>query len=143
MRYLTAILIAPLLLVSLTIGTQAEQPLLTGKQLAEFCQKTPTENSNPGDDWQPLACVSFIYGFTIAHQMTMNFQPGAKHHEEFKPLYCAPKDISVGLFQTIFNAYAISNPTKLDQPAENSLLAAFTMAFPCPWLDELLKHQGK
>jgi hypothetical protein len=126
--------------VMLTLPVASAAQELTGAQLADFCKSLPTNTSNPADDWQSLTCISFIYGFTAAHQMVLVFQSDTKHPEEFKPLYCAPKDTSEDDYETIFKAYAIANPGQLSQPAENNLFAAFSLAFPCPWLMQRMKE---
>lgn len=135
-----AVILSGAIVTLLILPETSEAQELTGSQLAAYCNSQPTNTSNPADDWQALTCISFIYGFTTAHQMVLVFQSDTKHPEYFRPLYCAPKEISVGEYETIFKAYAIANPDKLSQPAENTLFAAFTLAFPCAWLNQQMKQ---
>lgn len=122
-----------------TTSDALAETTLTGAQLADFCNTSLTDTSNPADDWKQTSCVMFIYGFTSAHGLVNNLQADDHHPAEFKPLYCASKVTGIDQYETVFRAYAIANPTQLNQPAENSLFAAFSVAFPCDWLLQRLR----
>lgn len=134
MRLAVTLIGFSLFLVPVSTTGQAQQ--LTGAQLAEYCKAMPTTASDPAEDWKGMACVTFIDGFTQAHEMVRAIQEGGPH-QDFKPLYCAPKEVSIADYQAIFLRYAAANPKAMAEPAENGLFEAFTLAFPCPWLKAL------
>lgn len=116
----------------------ATAQLISGAQLLDFCQASLSATSDPADDWKKLSCAGVIYGFTSAHETVRNLQ-AEESVSDFKPLYCAPKDTSVGDYITIFTAYALVNRDKLSVDASQSLFPALMLAFPCPWLVEKLR----
>jgi hypothetical protein len=112
---------------------------IRGGQLVQYCKDMPTNASDPANDWEGMACVTYLLGFTNAHEMTSAIQDDGKSNS-FKPLYCAPSGASIADYQAVIEAFAVTHPETQTEPVENFVMAAFMVSFPCPWFVEQAKR---
>lgn len=134
MRVLLGIVV--LFFISIEANAQEQQPAgISGAQLVQYCKNMPTDSSDPANDWQGMACVSYLLGFTNAHEMTRAIQDSPTS-SNYKAMYCAPSETSISDYQALVVAFGISHPEMLTQPAANFVMSAFMVSFPCPWFIE-------
>ncbi len=92
-------------------AANAQNPLATGNQLLEQCER----NSQ--------VCIVALWGLSAMH--------GLYQVADRQPFFCAPQGATIGQAIRIVVAFGRANPQTLHEPAEVLFTRAMIAAFPC------------
>jgi len=126
MKNISALLLAVTIFVAIPSTSFGE--MYDGNILLEDCKQFLKYMDNKKDPSVVMSSIGYCLGYMQGH---IDFQQHLEKNPAFNIEHCFPSDTSVSQLAKITVNYLENNPNKLNKPAIEITLAAFTEYFPC------------